>query len=91
MARFYHLGRAEQGGKEVEECEEELLANPTLLKVGCEPSDGSDSEPSVCNLQFDRINKLAVHVRPRPATEGLSGRRKSITRPQSSKKEGAVR
>lgn len=28
---------------EVEECEEELLANPTLLKVGCEPSDGSDS------------------------------------------------
>jgi hypothetical protein len=29
--------------REVEEVEEELMANANLLKVGCEPSDGSDS------------------------------------------------
>ena len=44
------------------------MNNANLLKIGCDPSDGSDSEPSVCNLNFDKINKLAMHTLPRPST-----------------------
>jgi len=42
--------------------EEEILGNPLLLKMGCDPSEGSDSEPSVCNINFDRINKMSINL-----------------------------
>lgn len=75
---------------EIDECYEELMANPGLLKVGCEPSDGSDSEPSVCNLQFDKINKMVLQSQPRPSTV-ISAKKKVVVRPQSSIKTSMFR
>lgn len=41
--RVMGSGAIGKGDREVEEVEEELMTNANLLKVGCEPSDGSDS------------------------------------------------
>jgi hypothetical protein len=54
-----------------------------LLKVGCDPSDGSDSEPSVCNINFEKINKMAVNLQSRPASENTAQKKKPPPRPQS--------
>jgi hypothetical protein len=54
-----------------------------LLKIGCEPSDGSDSEPSVCNLNFEKINKMVVNLQSRPASENSSIKKRGVPRPQS--------
>lgn len=59
------------------------MTNQGLLKVGCEPSDGSDSEPSVCNLQFEKINKMVLQNQQKPTLDA-SIKKKVIVRPQSS-------
>lgn len=60
-----------------------------LLKIGCEPSDGSDSQPSVCNINFDKINKMVVNMQSRPATDSSNIKKKIVVRPQSYYKPNA--
>jgi hypothetical protein len=59
--RYYKLNSLDKDTI-FDEIEEELLGSPSLLKMGCEPSEGSDSQPSICNINFDKINKMSMNL-----------------------------
>jgi hypothetical protein len=88
ICKYYKLEKTGETRTEMDDCEEEMLGNPALMKVGCDPSDGSDSEPSLCNLNFDKINKMSLNLTARPASENNASKKKSNPplRPQSYKK-----
>lgn len=35
------------------------MENNNLLRFGNDKDDGSDSEPSVCNINFENLNKMS--------------------------------
>jgi len=61
-----------------------MLTDPQLMKVGCEVSDGSDSDPSVSNINFEKLNKMS-NRQDIKITETISPKKKSL-RPQSYKR-----
>lgn len=88
ICKYYKLEKTGETRTEMDDCEEEMLGNPALMKVGCDPSDGSDSEPSLCNLNFDKINKMSLNLTARPSSENNASKKKPNPplRPQSYKK-----